>query len=245
MKIWYLIISVFLFTGCESNNPCKDLKDGVYLYPELPQNHKMTSDDVDKFVDLPQDIADCISTEGLIESILTYPYIGLIFAQFEGDLGYKLLKSHFSGPKVLESRIDRGKELLKKYKEWDPLGLDTLWGSIEIGKYMARGVYLEVLINQYINLENLNSTDFNILFARSLEVYDSEKSLINYYSYAALNYNTATVARLMYLRNYEPFMSQYQTNEYISYLTDFIGPIPRQYIDQVHELAVTYFNTLK
>lgn len=232
-----------LFLSCE-RNPCKDLKNGVYSYPELPENHTMTSEEVDKFFYLPQDIAECISTEGLIESILSYPYVGLIFAHHTGDGGYELLKDHFNGPGFLETRIDRGQELLKRYMSWDPLGIDPSWENLEIGRYMASGVYLEIFINQYSNLENLDRTDQKTLFGWSLEVYDNEKSLINYYSYFALGHNTATVARLMYLHNYEPFMSLYNTNEFVFNLTTFIGTAPQQIIDQVHEMAVAYFKTL-
>jgi hypothetical protein len=244
MKISLLFILLCsLFHGCE-RNPCKDLKHGVYQYPELPENHTMTSDEVDKFFYIPQDIAECISTEGLIESILTYPYVGLIFAYHTGDGGYELLKSHFNGPDVLETRMDRAQELLKKYMSWDPLGLDPSWENLEIGRYMARGVYLEVFINQFKNLENLAWDDQKTLFGWSLGVYDNEKSLLEYYGYFALGYNTATVARLMYLHNYEPFMSLYNANENVFNLTAFIGSAPQQIIDQIHEMAVEYFKTL-
>lgn len=245
MKTSLLVIFLSsLFLSCE-RNPCKDLKNGVYQYPELPENNTMTSDEVDKFCYISQDIAECISTEGLIESILTYPYVGLIFAHHTGDGGYELLKNHFNGPGVLETRMDRVRELLKKYMSWDPLGLDPSWENLEIGRYMARGVYLEVLINQFKNLENLNRDDQKTLFGWSLEVYDNEKSLIDYYSYFALGHNTTTVARLMYLHKYEPFMSLYNTNEHVVYLTDLIGvTVPKEIIDQIHEMAVEYFKAL-
>ena len=244
MKTSLLVILLWpLFLNCE-RNPCKDLENGVYQYPELPENHTMTSDEVDKFFYIPNDIAECISTEGLLESILTYPYVGLIFAHHTGDGGYKLLKNHFNGPGFLETRMDRGQELLKKYMSWDPLGIDPTWENIEIGHYMARGVYLEVFINQFKNLENLAWDDQKTLFGWSLEVYNNEKSLIDYYSYVALGYNTAIVARLMYLHNYEPFMSLYNTNEYVFNLTVLIGPAPQKIIDQIHEMAVEYFKTL-
>lgn len=244
MKTSLLVILLCsLFLSCE-HNPCKDLKNGVYQYPELPQNHTMTSDEVDKFFYIPQDIAECISTEGLIESILTYPHVGLIFAHHTGDGGYELLKYHFNGPGVLETRMDRGHELLKKYMSWDPLGIDPSWENLEIGLYMVRGVYLEIFINQFKNLEDLDWDDQKTLFGWSLEVFDKEKSLLEYYGYFALSYNTATVARLMYLRNYEPFMSLYNTNESVFNLTAFLGLASQQIIDQVHEMAVEYFKTL-
>jgi hypothetical protein len=240
------ILSILLclfFLGCE-RNPCKDLKNGVYQYPELPANHTMTSDEVDRFFYIPHDILECISTEGLIESILTYPYLGLIFALDTGDEGYELLKNHFNGLGILENRLDRSQELLEKYISWDPLGIDPTWESLEIGYYMQRGVCLEIFINQFKNLENLDTEDQKILFGRSLEVYDSEKSLLNYYGYFALGHNTATVARLMYLSNYEPFMTFYRTNVWVLNFTKLISPAPSYIIDQIHDMAVDYYDTL-
>ena len=244
MKTSLLVLLLWsLFLSCE-RNPCKDVKIGVYQYPELPQNHTMTSDEVDKFFYIPRDIADCTSTENLIESILTYPHIGLIFTHTTGDGGYDILKYHFNGPGVLETRMDRGRELLKKYMSWDPLAIDPSWDTLKIGLYMVRGIYLEIFINQFKNLENLDWKDQKTLFGWSLEVFDDEKSLLEYYGYYALCYNTSTVARLMYLHNYKPFMSLYNSDENVFFLTAFLAPVSQQTVDQIHEMAVEYFKTL-
>ena len=69
-------------------------------------------------------------------------------------------------------------------------------------------------------------------------------SLLDYYGYISLNYNTAIVARIMYLHNYEPFMSLYKANESVFFLTSRIAWVSSQIIDQVHEMAVEYFKTL-
>ena len=70
------------------------------------------------------------------------------------------------------------------------------------------------------------------------------KSLLEYYGYYALCYNTSTVARLMYLHNYKPFMSLYNTDENVFFLTAFLAPVSQQTVDQIHEMAVEYFKTL-
>ena len=124
MRIHLLnILLLLLLLGCKKN-PCNDLPNGVYQYPALPKNHTMTSVEVDKFVDLPKEIAECITTDGLIESILTYPYIGLIFAGSTSQSGYDLVKRQYRGLSELETRTDRGKCLLQKYQFRDPLGFD-------------------------------------------------------------------------------------------------------------------------
>ena len=82
-----------MLLGCEKN-PCNDVPNVVYQYPDLPKNHTMTIEEVDKFVDLPKKIAECITTDNLIESILTYPYISLIFAGATSQSGYDLVKDN-------------------------------------------------------------------------------------------------------------------------------------------------------
>lgn len=234
-----------MFGGCNKKSPCHDLANGVYQYPDIPKNHTMTSEEVDKFVDLPKEIAECINTDGLIESILTYPYVSLIFAGRTSQSGYVLLKSKFRGPDELESRTDRGKALLKKYQEWNPVGFDKSWESVKIGQYMARGVFLEVIQSQYINLDNLDSTDLKNMFLRSLEVYDLEKTELEYFGYFALTYSTTTISRIMFKSNYEPFVTLYNTNWIVQNITELYGPSDSSTIKKIHQMALEYSKKFK
>jgi hypothetical protein len=137
-----LILFLFISLGCEKKNPCKDLQNGIFISPELPANQTMTSAQVNNYLDMPKDIAECISTEGLIESILNYPFVGLISAGSTSQSGYVLLKSKYRGLSELEKRGDRGKCLLKKYQSRDPLDFDKSWELVKIGKYLLTGFYL-------------------------------------------------------------------------------------------------------
>jgi hypothetical protein len=245
MKVLFnVLIFLLLLTSCEKKNPCDDLTNGVYETPELPANQQMKSDEIDEYLDLPKDIAKCISTEGLIESILSFPHLSLIFAGANPQSGYKLVNSKYRGLFELESRTDRGKYLLQKYQSRDPLGFDKSWDDIKIGHYMSTGVYLEVIQSQYINLQNLDSLDFNELFLRSLEVYELEKTELEYFDYFGLTFSTATLARMMLIRNYEPFVSLYNTNEFVFSLTEFFGTSIST-IELIHELAVEYSKKIK
>jgi hypothetical protein len=239
------LLFLLILWGCNKKSPCHDLNNGVYLYPTLPKNNTMTSEERDKFMDLPNEVAKCMSTEGLIESILTYPYVGLMFAGSTSQSGYVLLKSKFRGPGELESRPDRGKSLLKKYQEWNPIGFDKSWENIKIGQYMARGVYLEIIQSQYINLENLDSTDLQNMFLRSLEVYDLEKTELEYFGYFALTFSTTTISRIMYKSNYTPFVSLYNTNLAVQNITEFYRPSDSSAIKTIHQMALEYSKNFK
>jgi hypothetical protein len=246
MRTYFLLILLLIpSSSCEKKNPCKDLENGVYISPDLPANQNMTSQEVDEFLDMPKDIAECISTEGLIESILKYKFVGLIMAGYDGQSGYELLKSKYRGLVELESRSDGGKYLLAKYQTRDPLGFDKNWELIDIGKYILTGIYLEIFQSQYYILRRLNTDEFKILFMRSLEVYDLEMTEPDYFGYASLNYIAAVFARMMLVGNYEPFISLYNSDQYIYELTEFYSLVDISRIELIHEMAVEYSLTIK
>jgi hypothetical protein len=240
-----LIFCLLITTGCEKKNPCKDLQNGIFLSPELPANQTMTSAEVDNYVDMPIDIAKCISTEGLIESILNYPFVGLISAGTTEQYGYVLLKSKYKGLSELERRGDRGKCLLQKYQVRDPLNFDKSWVDVKIGGYIITETYLEVILGQYTNLRDLDTKDFKNMFLRSLEVYDLEKTEPDYYGYFGLSFSTVNVARMMLIRNYEPFVSLYNTDEIVFSFTETYRPDDPSLIELIHEMALEYSKTIK
>jgi hypothetical protein len=240
-----LILFLFISLGCEKKNPCKDLQNGIFISPELPANQTMTSAQVNNYLDMPKDIAECISTEGLIESILNYPFVGLISAGSTSQSGYVLLKSKYRGLSELEKRGDRGKCLLKKYQSRDPLDFDKSWELVKIGKYLLTGFYLEVILSQYINLRDLDTQDFKNMFLRSLEGYDLENTEPDYFGYAGLAFSTATLARMMLINNYEPFVSLYNTDDIVFSFTETYSPDDPSLIELIHEMALEYSKKIK
>jgi len=240
----FFILFLLMLLGCDNKNPCDDVPNVVYQYPDIPKNHTMTIEEVAKFVDLPKEIAECITTDYLIGSILAYPFISLIFAGATSQSGYELVKRQFRGLSELESRTNRGKFLLQKYQSRDPLGFDESWDDLEIGYYMSTGVYLEVILSQYINLRGLDTEEFKNMFLRSLEVYDLEKTELEHFGYLGLTYSTTTVARMMLISNYAPFVSLYNTNMFVLNLTEEYGPAASSTIELIHEMALEYSTEL-
>lgn len=246
VRTCFLLVLLFLLSsGCDKKDPCKELENGIYISPDLPANHNMTSQEVDEFLDMPKEIAECITTEGLTESILRYPFVSLIMAGSNPQDGYYLLRSKYHGVVELESRSDGGKYLLEMYQNRDPLGFDKTWELIDIGKYILTGIYIEVIQSQYYSLRRFNLDEFKNLFMRSLEVYDLEMTEPDYFGYASLNFIAAVLARMMLVGNYEPFLSLYNTDQFIYELTEYyrIVNIPR--IELIHEMAIEYSRTIK
>lgn len=244
MRTHILLLSLVIVSCHKDKDPCDSLINGVYHTPEVPANHHMTIDEVDAYVDLPQDIAECITTEGLIESILEYRYIGLIDAGLTPQHGYELVKSKYRGLSELESRTDRGKRLLEKYLSRDPLNFDRSWDLVETGRYILTGNYLELILGQYTNLQNLDASEFKTMFLRSLEVYHLKKTEADYFDYYSMMYPLATLARMMKIKNYAPFISLYNTNEIVLNITELYSPSHPPTLEQILEIAEEYSTEL-
>jgi hypothetical protein len=240
-----LIIGLLFIESCNKDS-CEDIASTRYHYPSLPSDHSSwTSEEVDRFFDLPVKVAHCISTDTLIQSDLDYPYLDLFFAGATPQDGYNLVHNQFRGLPELENRSDRGHSLLKLYKAVDPLGFDRNWDTLSIGFYILKEIEIEVIQSQYVNLQNLDSLEFNDMFTRSMEVYDLEKTSMDFYGYFGLKFPTTEVARMMLLRKYEPFILLYKSDVNILNLTETYSPGYIYLIELIHNTAMDYLKTIK
>jgi hypothetical protein len=243
--ITILFIGLLFIENC-SKDSCEDIASTRYHYPSLPSNHSTwTSEEVDKYVDLPKSVAHCISTDTLIQSVLDYPYLSLFFTGAGRQDGYNLVLNQFRGLPELENRSDRGHSLLKLYKAFDPLGFNRNWDTLTIGFYILKEIEIEIIQSQYVNLKNLDSLEFNDMFTRSMEVYDLEKTSMDFYGYYGLIYPTTEVARMMLLRKYEPFVLLYNSNVDVLNLTETYTPGYIPIIELIHNTALEYLKIIK
>jgi hypothetical protein len=240
-----IIFFIFLVISCEKN-PCDNLVNGIYLFPELPKNHMMTSQQVTEFWDMPQDICDCITTEGLIESCLTYPDLRLIMAERPQDGYDNLVKAQFSGIRELEKRPDRGTCLLNKYKSIDLFGFSPYWEPVEIGSYMLYRInFLQIILSQYANLSALTKSEKIDLIELSIEIYEKQKDAHEYYGRWGLICTATVLGRLMHLDSYEPLMQEYNNNQLVRELIDLYGTVDYNVVDLVYALSKDYLVHLK
>ena len=92
---------------------------------------------------IPKEKLNDISTQGLIETCVSYPIFGNIFAFDSLEIGYDRLKENFDGFKALNERKDAGETFLKMYKDMD---LDIL---IESDPYSTlRLTFFNFIISQ-------------------------------------------------------------------------------------------------
>jgi len=244
-KIVLLTILIVGIISCSKHNPCDDLVGGVYQFPELPENHGMSHEEIYQFWDLPADITECISTEGLIETCFSYPELRLIMAGSNPQSGYdKLVKARFRGIRELETRPDRATCLLKKYLAVDPLGYDPNWELVEIGRYLFSIYNLEIIFSQQANLEPLTNHEIIELLETAISIYEKKKSDLNHGLFG-LECTTTLLGRLMLQEEYEPFVNVYEENYWVRELIKYYGPTSIETTELVITFSEDFLKQLK
>lgn len=152
---------------------------------------------------IPDNLLDIISTKELTRTCLNYPEIGLIFTRNDLQLGYNHISKIFNGYKELESRNDAGKELLSIYKTYNPGGFDKNSTDLEIGNYIIKFTYIELLIAQPNILKNLSSIEVNELRIECIRKFKEKKDLQEFYGVIGLETTALILARI-----YEKYLSE-------------------------------------
>jgi hypothetical protein len=149
---------------------------------------------------IPEDILNKLSTSELVKTCLNYPEYRLIFTCNDLQSGYDYIKSEFNGFKELEARIDAGKELLIIYKGYLPNNFNKSLSDVEIGNYIAKFTYLELLIAQSNILNKLPKSELYELRIETLKKFKEKKDIQEYFGVLGLVTPTLILARADYDR---------------------------------------------
>lgn len=245
-RIIFLLTTVIFAISCnKSENPCDVLINGVYQFPDLPDDQTMTPEEIIAYWDLPEDICGCITTDGLVETCFNYPDLRLIMAGTTVQVGYNIVRDRFRGLRELESRSDRSTYLLKKFETVDPIGYDPKWDSVKIGMYLFDNYYIEIVFSQYIYLKSLTKQEKIELIEKALVIYQKEKEDIEHQALFSLECTMALTGRLMYQDNYEKLVSLYNNDELVWRLIEFEWPTTIETVDAIYNLSQEYLTNLK
>lgn len=249
IKGLFILSFMLILVSCDKENPgqlaCNNLVDGAYQFPKLPPNHGMSREEIDKYWDLPEKVAECISTRGLIETVLDYPNLGLMMAGTNPQQGYDaLIHSRFRGVRELDTRPDRGTELLGRYKRVDPLGSDPDWEPVDIGAYQFRIYFLEIIFSQYVHLESLSSKEKIELVRFAREVYAKKRSKFENYGVWGLSVSATLLARMMKMDKFSPFLKVYNPQSMAWELVEYYWPTTFEVTEKIYSLSEEYLNHL-
>ncbi|NQU88143.1 MAG: hypothetical protein HQ541_20545 [Mariniphaga sp.] len=171
----------------------------TWEYPVKPGTNEWENLDAyqDKLnaYNIPTNILKKISTSELVKTCLKYPELRLIFTRNDIQSGYSYIRSKFNGFRELETREDAGQELLRTYKSYNPDNFSKNASHLEIGRFIVKFTYIELLMAQTEILKKFNSTDINELLKLSTKNYKIKKNLKQYYGPMGLNTNVLLMGR--------------------------------------------------
>lgn len=228
--IVYLCFTMCLIISCNKDNAEKDChilrnKD-TYEYSIKPGTDEWeklnTSQEIINACQIPLNLLNIISTEGLIESTLNNPMFGDIYlSDVNIQHGFNAFYENFNGIQELFKREDASAKLIIRYNQMDPACINNNWPSLVKPGYNNNYSFsfIEIIMAQYpIISQIIDSREENSFLQKIMSKYENKK--IHNYSYIGLEHSALIAGRIMYLFKYEPFIAEYNANQHIQ---DFIN----------------------
>lgn len=177
------------------------------------------------------DILKRISTEELAKTCLNYPEFRLIFTRNNMQKGYDYIRTKFNGFRELESRSDAGKELLKLYKNYNPDNFNKKSTNLEIGNFIVKFTYIELLIAQNEILKSFNDEESQELLLQCCKKYKGKKNLQSYYGIIGLK-TTALILARNYKADLSKIKSRFGEDKFASFINQ-LKVVDVKIIDEV------------
>lgn len=187
--------------------PCSELVNGVYIFPTEKPDSTLTNDEMREHWNIPEDVLNCITTEGLISSCYNTKFPILISAGTGYQHGYQVVKGWNRGFEELEIRDEAPEKLIEFYDTITiPTRINYNLFSVEV--LVAQDAVLTKLTNeQKIKLLNLcleYHPEFRKIWTKSGFMFDG---------------TVVIMCQMMRLDNYDPFL-EYMASD--SYLKTFV-----------------------
>lgn len=226
--------------------PAPDAYDYT-IKPGMPEWAELnTSAEMDSVLQIPEDVLNNISTEGLVESVLNYPrFLDLYFID-NYQRAFDILTGNFNGFQELMDRKDAGIELLQRYERMHPgCKENNNWPSIgEPGSSASFAfTYIEIIIAQYDILNQYNNEEL----IKVLNEATTKYKLKQRYDYGIFceKHSVLIAGRILHLKDYTPFIEEYNNNIYVK---DFIDKVKLNNnfstLDLVNDYTKKYLNKL-
>lgn len=207
---------IFFLSSCDKQDtpepeveiePCSQLVNGVYMFPTQRPDSTLTNDEKREYWNIPEDVLNCISTEGLISSCYNTYFPILITSGTGYQHSYQFVKNWNRGFEELETREEAPEKLIEFYDSIPvPTKINYKLFSIEV--LIAQSTILTKLTkDQKTKLVNIcleNHPEVRKIWTRSGFMYDG---------------TIVIMCQLMRLDNYEPFLELLALD---SYLTTFV-----------------------
>ena len=199
---------------------------------------------------IPDACLENLSTKGLLETCLKYPYLFEMWLFNDYQTGFNMMSARFNGYGELFKRPDLVNVLFDKYSQFseDVKSVYLLEGD-ERAEFSFRHFALEFMLAQDAVLENLNAEQERELFLLSLEHREITNSIFggNHFISRALLY-AKTVMRDNAAGDYANELSKFIKTpssiapNTVKYLDDYIN---KKYKQSAYETnSITFFPSL-
>jgi len=190
---------------------------------------------------IPNILLTSMSTEGMVETCLTFPFYIDIFAFDDIQDGFQKITSRFNGFEELYKRKDAGTIILNRYKSIQPDAFNNTWTNIQKGQFGWKITYIEMLLAQKEIITMLNKNERIDLLDNSLSYLKKKMDQRELYGIDALEMTVLVMGRVLMVEefaelntkisnnlNLKSFIEEGVTNETNS--LDEIINITKQYI---------------
>jgi hypothetical protein len=193
------------------------------IKPGTPEWEQLdNSDEMDSVLQIPKNVLDNISTEGLIETVLNYPRFGDLYSIDDYQFAFDQMKNHYNGFQGLFNRNDAAMKLYDRYKEMYPGCVKNNWPSIN-GPGSSSSfsfAFIEILLAQYNILSQFNNEQIRILLREAISKYNEKNA--HDFSVFSKKHTILITGRILYMSNYSPFIEEYSKNYFVK---DFIDKV--------------------
>lgn len=246
LKIIPLALLFLIVFSCHKehiDNGCYiEIPKDIYNYPMTPSSSdwaKYYPIEIWSMDQLPEDVINKISTPGLLETCILFPYYGDIGLTDSPQFGFNYFKNNFNGCHELLQRDDSPEVIFDRYKSMNPL--------CEINNYpdfLGRGrsvgmafMAIEMILAQYDILNKFNDEQLNIVANESLLKCDQKGQ--SYY----VKFTLLICGRILKIENYQPFIDLLDNNSLLQVYIDEGQVEYQEILDLVKEQTINYLNT--
>lgn len=213
------------FSGCNIEVPYD-----TYKYPLTPYSPDWANYSIEKIWQinqLPKEVINRISTVGLIETCLTFPYyIDLVLIDHH-QYAFDYMVTHFNGFSELLKRTNTANLIYERYQFMKVSCTDNNWPTfLNRGTSIGQSfIIVEMILAQYAILEKFSSDQLSEILEEALNKYNQKVSVELTRSTLNIKFTLAICGRILKILNYHPFIKELEANNNLSHFLDQIDLI--------------------
>jgi hypothetical protein len=232
---------MILIFGC-SKNPCDDLESGIYEYPDATGKSLEESFEIYK---IPDHVLQCISTDGLVQSCISYPEMRMVWTRNSLQQGFDYIENKCNGFEELWRREDKFHAIVDLYKLLDFERDWTKYSDLENGFYEFNIIYHEIIIAQNEILQDLTDSQKIELFELVLEKLKIKFKKYEDFGGLGMAGSVAILSRIMLSDQYPPFLEKYEENWVLMSAVELIAGLDENGSEEIINFSEDYLEHLK